>query len=87
MERSVADFVVDCAKWHFGECQPKYCRTTIGCVIYSPTMIGSIPFLIMSSKYAFTQTLKEVRFLFCQTSDHSAATRSAALSPSIQLFS
>ena len=29
----------------------------------------------MSGKYAFTKTLKEVRFLFCQTSDHSAATR------------
>ncbi|TQN69858.1 NADH-ubiquinone oxidoreductase 10.5 kDa subunit [Colletotrichum shisoi] len=30
----------------------------------------------MSSKYAFTKTLKEVRFLFCQTGEHSAATRS-----------
>ncbi|KAI9744522.1 MAG: hypothetical protein M1818_002051 [Claussenomyces sp. TS43310] len=30
----------------------------------------------MSGKYAFTQTLKEVRFLFCQTSEHSGATRS-----------
>lgn len=29
----------------------------------------------MSTKYAFTKGLKEVRFLFCQTSDHSAATR------------
>ncbi|KAI0120672.1 thioredoxin-like protein [Xylariales sp. AK1849] len=29
----------------------------------------------MSSKYAFTKSLKEVRFLFCQTGDHSAATR------------
>ena len=29
----------------------------------------------MSGKYAFIQSLKEVRFLFCQTSDHSAATR------------
>ena len=29
----------------------------------------------MSSKYAFTKTLKEVRFLFCQTSEHSAAVR------------
>ena len=29
----------------------------------------------MASKYAFTKTLKEVRFLFCQTSEHSAATR------------
>lgn len=29
----------------------------------------------MSGKYAFTKSLKEVRFLFCQTSDHSAATR------------
>ncbi|KAI9670930.1 MAG: hypothetical protein M1817_003815 [Caeruleum heppii] len=30
----------------------------------------------MSGKYAFTQSLREVRFLFCQTSDHSSATRS-----------
>lgn len=32
----------------------------------------------MSGKYAFTKTLKEVRFLFCQTSEHSAATRFVA---------
>ncbi|KAK1590668.1 thioredoxin-like protein [Colletotrichum navitas] len=30
----------------------------------------------MSGKYAFTKALKEVRFLFCQTGEHSAATRS-----------
>ncbi|CAK7267568.1 hypothetical protein SEPCBS57363_002657 [Sporothrix epigloea] len=30
----------------------------------------------MSSKYAFTKNLKEVRFLFCQTGELSAATRS-----------
>ncbi|KAK3694815.1 thioredoxin-like protein [Podospora appendiculata] len=30
----------------------------------------------MSGKYAFTKTLKEVRFLFCQTGEQSAATRS-----------
>ncbi|KAH8885754.1 NADH dehydrogenase, alpha subcomplex, subunit 2 [Thozetella sp. PMI_491] len=30
----------------------------------------------MSSKYAFTKSLKEVRFLFCQTGEASAATRS-----------
>ncbi|EOO01630.1 putative nadh-ubiquinone oxidoreductase kda subunit protein [Phaeoacremonium minimum UCRPA7] len=30
----------------------------------------------MSTKYAFTKGLKEVRFLFCQTSEQSAATRS-----------
>lgn len=29
----------------------------------------------MSSRYAFTQTVKELRFLFCQTSEHSAAVR------------
>ena len=29
----------------------------------------------MSAKYAFTKSLKEVRFLFCQTSEHSAAVR------------
>ncbi|ERS99522.1 NADH dehydrogenase (ubiquinone) 1 alpha subcomplex 2 [Sporothrix schenckii 1099-18] len=29
----------------------------------------------MSSKYAFTKGLKEVRFLFCQTGEQSAATR------------
>ncbi|KAJ0271983.1 hypothetical protein COL922a_008748 [Colletotrichum nupharicola] len=30
----------------------------------------------MSTKYAFGKALKEVRFLFCQTGEHSAATRS-----------
>ncbi|MCJ1250363.1 hypothetical protein MMC30_007589 [Trapelia coarctata] len=30
----------------------------------------------MSGKYAFTKALKEVRFHFCQTSEHSAAARS-----------
>ncbi|KAL2050373.1 hypothetical protein ABVK25_009345 [Lepraria finkii] len=30
----------------------------------------------MSGKYAFTKSLREVRFLFCQSSEHSAATRS-----------
>ncbi|KAI0019056.1 thioredoxin-like protein [Xylariomycetidae sp. FL0641] len=30
----------------------------------------------MSGKYAFTTALKEVRFLFCQTGEASAATRS-----------
>jgi len=29
----------------------------------------------MASKYAFSTGLKELRFLFCQTSEHSAATR------------
>jgi NADH dehydrogenase (ubiquinone) 1 alpha subcomplex subunit 2 len=29
----------------------------------------------MSARYAFSKTLKEVRFLFCQTGEHSAATR------------
>lgn len=29
----------------------------------------------MSAKYAFTKSLKEIRFLFCQTGEHSAATR------------
>ena len=29
----------------------------------------------MSAKYAFSQTLKEVRFLFCQTGEGSGATR------------
>ncbi|KAK7985092.1 hypothetical protein PG996_005667 [Apiospora saccharicola] len=29
----------------------------------------------MSGKYAFAKSLKEVRFLFCQTGEHSAATR------------
>ncbi|KAJ4386725.1 hypothetical protein N0V93_009623 [Gnomoniopsis smithogilvyi] len=29
----------------------------------------------MATKYGFTKALKEVRFLFCQTSEHSAATR------------
>ncbi|KAK4192505.1 thioredoxin-like protein [Podospora australis] len=30
----------------------------------------------MSGRFAFAKGLKEVRFLFCQTGDHSAATRS-----------
>ncbi|PSS21858.1 hypothetical protein M430DRAFT_40671 [Amorphotheca resinae ATCC 22711] len=30
----------------------------------------------MSGKYAFSQALKEVRFLFCQTGEHSGPTRS-----------
>ncbi|KAL2105795.1 hypothetical protein VUR80DRAFT_7729 [Thermomyces stellatus] len=29
----------------------------------------------MSSRYAFTQAVKELRFLFCQSSEHSAAVR------------
>ncbi|KFA62314.1 hypothetical protein S40285_06546 [Stachybotrys chlorohalonatus IBT 40285] len=29
----------------------------------------------MSSKYAFSKGLREVRFLFCQTSEHSTAVR------------
>ncbi|KAF2271993.1 NADH dehydrogenase, alpha subcomplex, subunit 2 [Westerdykella ornata] len=29
----------------------------------------------MASKYAFAQGLKELRFLFCQTSEHSAPVR------------
>lgn len=29
----------------------------------------------MSGKYAFSQTLKEVRFLFCQTAEQSGPTR------------
>ena len=33
----------------------------------------------MASKYAFNAGLKELRFLFCQTSEHSAATRYDAL--------
>ncbi|KAJ0424373.1 thioredoxin-like protein [Aspergillus carlsbadensis] len=33
----------------------------------------------MSSKYVFTKGLKELRFLFCQTSEQSAATRSFLL--------
>ena len=39
----------------------------------------------MSGKYAFTKSLKEVRFLFCQTSEHSAATRSWLRRPFIQI--
>lgn len=30
----------------------------------------------MSGKYVFSQALKEVRFLFCQTGEHSGPTRS-----------
>jgi hypothetical protein len=36
----------------------------------------------MASKYGFAQGLKELRFLFCQTSEHSAATRYAIHSKS-----
>ncbi|KAK4648930.1 hypothetical protein QC762_114540 [Podospora pseudocomata] len=41
----------------------------------------SLPFsytehIKMSGRYAFAKGLKEVRFLFCQTGEHSAATRS-----------
>lgn len=39
----------------------------------------------MSAKYAFSQTLKEVRFLFCQTGAHSDATRYDFLSYSYTL--
>lgn len=35
----------------------------------------------MSGKYAFAKSLKEVRFLFCQTSEQSAAARYANLRP------
>jgi NADH dehydrogenase (ubiquinone) 1 alpha subcomplex subunit 2 len=31
--------------------------------------------VIMSGKYAFTKSLREIRFLFCQSSEQSAATR------------
>lgn len=34
----------------------------------------------MSGKYAFTKTLKELRFLHCQTSEHSNAVRYAGAS-------
>lgn len=40
----------------------------------------------MSAKYAFTQSLKEVRFLFCQTADHSAGVRSVFLGISLQIL-
>ena len=33
----------------------------------------------MSAKYAFSNTLKEVRFLFCQTGEHSGPTRFVSL--------
>jgi hypothetical protein len=35
----------------------------------------------MASKYGFAKQLKELRFLFCQTSEHSAATRYAPARP------
>lgn len=37
----------------------------------------------MATRYAFTKSLKEVRFLFCQTGEHSAATRYAVHPPTI----
>jgi hypothetical protein len=36
----------------------------------------------MSGKYVFSQALKEVRFLFCQTGEHSGATRSVSFTSS-----
>ncbi|KAK3310887.1 thioredoxin-like protein [Chaetomium strumarium] len=30
----------------------------------------------MSGRYAFAKSLRELRFLFCQTAEHSSATRS-----------
>jgi hypothetical protein len=38
---------------------------------------------IMSGRYAFAKGLKEVRFLFCQTGDHSSATRCVIPSSSL----
>lgn len=38
-------------------------------------VLGRYVFGTMSGKYAFTKTLKEVRFHFCQTSEPSAAVR------------
>src|SRR5262245_4235171 len=35
----------------------------------------------MATKYGFAKSLRELRFLFCQTSEHSAATRCATLPP------
>lgn len=35
----------------------------------------------MSGRYAFAKGLKELRFLFCQTAEHSSATRCVLLSP------
>lgn len=40
----------------------------------------------MSGKYTFTKALKEVRFHLCQTSDHSAATRSVGCSKHKSIF-
>lgn len=41
----------------------------------------------MSGRYAFTKSLKEVRFLFCQTSDQSAAVRYVHTIPSLAVSS
>lgn len=35
----------------------------------------------MAGRYVFNQSLKELRFLLCQTSEHSAATRFGSLFP------
>merc|ERR1712000_249839 len=40
-----------------------------------PSILANTTSPTMSSRYAFTKGLKEVRFLFCQTSEHSAAVR------------
>ena len=41
--------------------------------------------IIMAAKFGFSQSLKELRFLFCQTSEHSAAVRYATSSLLIRL--
>lgn len=38
-------------------------------------LVRYIPHASMSGKYAFTNGLKEIRFLFCQSSENSAAAR------------
>ena len=40
-----------------------------------PNPVSRHPPFTMSGKYVFTKGLKELRFLFCQTSEHSAPTR------------
>lgn len=58
---------------HESEPRPQQPSPQISILI--PSQLAPHTAATMSSKYAFTKTLKEVRFLFCQTSEQSAAMR------------
>lgn len=80
-----------CGKLHFRvrraiEVRLKHARQhTLSTELWFDWSFGRFGFLLlperaagvskMSGRYAFAKGLKEVRFLFCQTGEHSAATR------------